>query len=449
MANPEHVEIVKKGVEAIAEWRREHSQERLELAEADLAGIDLSGANLMWADLTSADLGRAKLVAANLNQSTLTYVKLQDADLSKAVLRTATLRYAKLSGAQLVDADLVQSDLSGAILNGANFKLADLSMANLSNADLTDACLVLATLTNTDLSEANLMRANLGEANLRHAKLNRANLFAANMSRAYLYDADFQDAACGWTVWVDVDLSETKNLETTRHVCSSTVAINTVFRSKGKIPDSFLRGCGVPEGFIENMAAVTENATDFYTCFIAYNHKDKDFAQQLYDELQRKGIRCWLDEQVADIQNPKDFERGVRLWDKIVFCASKHSLTHSAVENEIASAFANEQRLKMERGVTTQAFIPVDLDGYIASGDWKSPLREHVQGRVVADFTDWQNQSGKLQRGVDNVIRTLAASPDQNDEQIDEDDPRPILRRLKGKPSGLLSGRPGLFADSG
>jgi hypothetical protein len=67
----------------------------------------------------------------------------------------------------------------------------------------------------------------------------------------------------------------------------------------------------------------------FYSVFISYSHEDKSFARRLYNELQGHGIRCWLDEHQLlpgdDIYEQVD--HGIRLWDKILLCCSKHSLT--------------------------------------------------------------------------------------------------------------------------
>jgi Pentapeptide repeats (8 copies) len=66
IANPEHVEIVKQGKEAIAAWREAHPSERLDLRRADL-----EGANLSCADLGGANLGKADLSGANLAKAYL------------------------------------------------------------------------------------------------------------------------------------------------------------------------------------------------------------------------------------------------------------------------------------------------------------------------------------------------------------------------------------------
>lgn len=53
----------------------------------------------------------------------------------------------------------------------------------------------------------------------------------------------------GRTFLADVDLTDAKGLEIVRHVEPSSIGVDTIFRSKGKIPEPFLRGAGVPEEF--------------------------------------------------------------------------------------------------------------------------------------------------------------------------------------------------------
>lgn len=67
MANPEHVEIVLQGKEAIAKWRKGNPKKRLDLSCVDLEGTDLSDADLTRADLSLANLSKAVLFNAELN----------------------------------------------------------------------------------------------------------------------------------------------------------------------------------------------------------------------------------------------------------------------------------------------------------------------------------------------------------------------------------------------
>jgi hypothetical protein len=61
MANPEHLVMLKRGVEVWNRWRRVHVH-----PEVDLSGADLSEADLNRADLGGANLSRANLSGASL-----------------------------------------------------------------------------------------------------------------------------------------------------------------------------------------------------------------------------------------------------------------------------------------------------------------------------------------------------------------------------------------------
>ncbi len=99
MANDEHLEILKKGVEAWNRWREEHRSEHPDLSGADLSdayltGADLTSANLTLASLRGVDLTGADLTFANLNGTDLSGADLSDANLRGAILREANLHEA-------------------------------------------------------------------------------------------------------------------------------------------------------------------------------------------------------------------------------------------------------------------------------------------------------------------------------------------------------------------
>src|SRR5437870_1491146 len=104
MANREHLEILKQGVEVWNTWRKQ-KQERGDL---DLASYVI---HLLDEDITP-----------DLSEVDLSGMTLSDADLSQAILRDSNL-----SGVNLHAASLVGADLSGACLRDAQLGFADLA----------------------------------------------------------------------------------------------------------------------------------------------------------------------------------------------------------------------------------------------------------------------------------------------------------------------------------
>ena len=376
MNRDEALRLLKGGEEGIKEWnrRREKGEEIPELNDVDLSGADLFKADLRGADLSEADL----------------------------------------SGA----------DLSRASLSGANLSLADLSEANLSTANLSTANLSRADLSRANLSGANLSGAGLSVTDLRKADLRAATFHYANLYGANLHGTNLTEVICGYTVFADVDLSSAKCLEAVVHAGPSTIGIDTLYKSRGKIPEVFLRGCGVPDSLIHYLPSlVCESPIQFYSCFISYSHKDKSFARRLHDTLQGQGIRCWLDEkQLLPGDNIyKGVDLGIRLWDKVLLCASEDSLNSEWVDDEITHAFAKEKRLSKEQGKKVLALIPLDLDGHIFE-QWKHSKKDLIMERLVADFQGWEADNGKFEREVERVIQALQA-----DESAREKPPEPRL----------------------
>ena len=91
MANPEHLAILKRGVEEWNAWRKEHEEVRPDLRRANLLGADLRAALLGKATLRKATLSEADLSLADLSEALLTGAILYEANLSGADLRGAIL----------------------------------------------------------------------------------------------------------------------------------------------------------------------------------------------------------------------------------------------------------------------------------------------------------------------------------------------------------------------
>ncbi len=428
MANEEHLAILKQGVKAWNKWRQDNFQTILGLGSADSEGIEyggralrtvklvgahlqavyLGGPEVRKADLGQAVLRRTSLGGANLYSADLSGTDLRKTDLSGANLSLANLAKANLSGANIQKADLTGADLSEADLGQVDLAEANVSGAILSRAALSKAKLMEADFTWADLPDANLSEADLTGANLSWAVLTRANLvgaqlYATNLTGADVSGLNVENARVGGTLFVNVALSGVKGLETIKHSARSAVDIDTIFKSKGKIPEVFLRGCGAPDNFITYIGSLVGKAFEYYSCFISYSSQDQELAERLHADLQAKGVRCWFapeDLKIGDRFRPK-IDEAIRLHDKLLLILSEHSVSSDWVGSEVEAALEKERQRKQT------VLFPVRLDDVIWETDqaWAADIR---RTRQIGDFANWKDHDA-YQKAFERLLRDLKA----------------------------------------
>ena len=298
----------------------------------------------------------------------------------------------------------IQPDLSGADLIGADLNQADLGRVNLSAANLTEADLSGANLTEADLSGAYLLRVDLSTANLTEADLSGAYLIRAYLNWTHLAEVNLLKATMGFSTFGYVNLSAVKGLDTVRHFAPSSISIQAIYRSKGNIPDVFLRGAGVPDTFITQISSLVEKVIQYYSCFISHSSKDKDFCDRLYTDL--KGA------EVPVFYFPEDAKWGETVWgeidrsiityDKLVAVCSENSLQSGPVLREIERALQREDR------EGKNVLLPVRLDDYIFD-HWEHPRKADVVSKVVGDFQGWDRSADKYDDAFKRLLKWLEA----------------------------------------
>jgi hypothetical protein len=386
MENEEHLKILKKGVKVWNEWRKDNPS-------------------------IKPDLSEGKLWFHGLNQ----YFSFQDFDLRNVNLRCAQLYDANFSGANLEGSELV-----GAKLQKSNFSYANLSNTNLIGADFTDA-----NLTNADLSNAYLYDTLMNNANLQHVFLQNTKIFwtalvKTNLSHAKLYhtlffntyfrDTDFTKCSTGNTSFIKVDLSETKGLETVIHEGPIMIDIDTIYYSKGKISESFLRGGGIPEIFIKYIPSLVDiKPIHYYSCFISYSSKDEIIAQRLFADLQAKGLRVWFFPESAKWGNSVwgEIDQAILVYDKLIVLCSENSLKSGPVIREIERALAKEDDHLARTGKHKAILFPIRLDDYIIK-EWEHPRKIDVVNKyVLGDFRGCLNDIALYQKALDKLMKAL------------------------------------------
>ena len=289
-------------------------------------------------------------------------------------------------------------------LMGANLRKADIGGADLSGAILREAILDQADLTGADLTGADLDQTNLSYADLSEADLSEAILYQAKLHQTNLRKAILREARIGRTVFMNIDLSTVQDLDTVRHLGPSTIGIDTIYKSRGNISEVFLRGCGVPDTFIEYMASLVGKPIEFYSCFISYSTKNQDFADRLYADLQNKGVRCWFapeDMKIGDRFRQR-IDESIKLYDKLLLILSKESIASQWVEAEVEAALEKERR---QEGRTVLFPVTIDSAAWDTDQAWASFIRRN---RNIGAFSNWKDHDD-YQKAFDRLLRDLKA----------------------------------------
>lgn len=151
----------------------------------------------------------------------------------------------------------------------------------------------------------------------------------------------------------------------------------------------------------------------YQSCFISHSSKDKPFARRLHEALRSKGVRCWFDEHALlpgqDLH--EEIDKGIRAYDKLLLICSENSLKDSWwVDAEITTALEREQQLMRERGEKALCLIPLDLDGYLFTGNVHGKAAT-IRSRVAGDFKGWETDDEKFEREVERLLKGISSSP--------------------------------------
>ena len=149
---------------------------------------------------------------------------------------------------------------------------------------------------------------------------------------------------------------------------------------------------------------------DFKTVFISYSFKDKEFANILNRELQKRGVRTFIWEKDAPGGKLLDdiMTSNIQKHEKILFIASQNSLKSTACHFELS-----EGRKKQE-ATWESIFFPIHIDNYLFEVN-KNQIRpinksdeywENIQEikRINSlDFSDFKNCKGDVEKFIEAV----------------------------------------------
>ena len=404
MANMEHVQLVKRGRDHVARWREANPDDTLDLNAAYMSyvrapQVDISGSDVRDSDLMGAVLQRANLSGCHMNPCHLYHANLRETNMTRARLNGANLRGADLRGADLSGSDLDRAVLSEADLTGAKLVNANLSRVSLGGANLTDA----------DLTGASLAGASLVKANMTNATCTDTDFFQTQFWGVNLTETNMTGSLFGYSIFQDCDMSNIKGLDQVRHDAPSTIGLDSLFRSQGKISEVFLMGAGLPPAATQFLAPAGSDTTSLREVFISCIDEDQEVAKQLRDDLRALGVRCWVFSQEVrgnalvdrhSASDQEEIERWLRDYDKMVILGSVASLEIESLLNDITAA--KQMQLSTERWSLYLGAIDDTLTNPRARF-----ARNLTAEHVVFDLSGQQTDKETYQKEVERLAEAL------------------------------------------
>lgn len=295
------------------------------------------------------------------------------------------------------------------------------SKPDLVGADLRGAELRVTNLREADLRKALLIKADLSSALLEGANLTGADLSGANLSEARLKGSHLDGAITSKTIFGNLDLSEIIGLEGTVHRSPSQISTTTFTLSKGKIPEVFLKGCGLSDWEIEQVKLYNPNlsneeitniqykmydlratqALQISPLFISYSHADNAFVDKIGNVLGKEGIRYWRDtHKMKSGRIEKQIDRAIRQNPTVLLVLSDHSLRSDWVGHEVRMG------RDLEKELGRDVLCPIALDDNWKSSRWPMRLMEQIMEYNILDFSEWRDDSkfdGMFRRLIDGL----------------------------------------------
>ncbi len=293
----------------------------------------------------------------------------------------------------------------------------DLSGVKLDDIHLDGSFLIDVNLTGADLSKARLTHVDLSGTNL-----NKATLFSTNFINVTTFNGcNFEKARMGNTEFANSDLSSAVGLDETFHLGPSHISTTTFARSKGKIPEAFLRSCGLNDWEIEQVKLYNPDlnneeinniqykmydlratqALQISPLFISYSHEDSKFVNKLESQLNGNSIRFWRDiHEMKAGRMETQIDRAINQNRTVLLVLSENSLKSDWVEHEVRAARG------LEKDMGRDVLCPVALDDSWKKSHWPKRVMEQIMEYNILDFSAWEDDvkfEGMFRKLIDGL----------------------------------------------
>lgn len=220
-----------------------------------------------------------------------------------------------------------------------------------------------------------------------------ARIFAASFYRAIGFGRSLQDAFDqGKAALLLEDISEEQTLELLVKPGVDPSRLFLLLSSEQ---------LGIQQRMISPSTIPDVSPMNYATCVLSYASEDQSFAEQLYVDLQKNGVRCWFAPEDMQIGGKKrdQVDEAIHHHEKLLLVLSEHSVQSAWVEKEVETAFDEEQLGKR------LILFPIRIDDEVMNTrqPWAADIRRM---RYIGDFKKWTQQEG-YQKALARLLRDL------------------------------------------
>lgn len=284
-----------------------------------------------------------------------------------------------------------------------------------------DKPLITINFIQADLKEADLSNLNLKSTIFAGANLSRVALWESDLRLAVFDGANLAGASMGNSIFGETKLDKAVGLEQVEHLYPSNIDTKTLQRSKGRIPEQFLRGCGLNDWEIEAAKLYNPDlsndefidiqnsifdlrrrqAIQISPLFISYSHADSTFVDKVGNKFTEKGVRYWRDiHEMKAGKIEKQIDQAISQNRAVLLVLSEHSLSSDWVEHEVRTA------RQLEKDMGRDVLCPVTLDDSWKSSRWPKRIMEQVTEYNILDFSAWEDDikfEGMFRKLIDGL----------------------------------------------
>lgn len=163
-------------------------QRRVDLSDASIAHLDLSGRHFEQVDFQRADLEGCTFRNCKLSEAQFQGARMDNVIIEGSALYKACFQQADLDRAEITNCNMIQSNFSLAHAVEAKFIKCDMNRTNLDNSVLVQSQIIDSLINNANIRNAALHNASFQGTTLLRCDLTGANLYEVDLSTTRLYE---------------------------------------------------------------------------------------------------------------------------------------------------------------------------------------------------------------------------------------------------------------------